>query len=94
MLAKKTTIPSKLIQEYFPEFPEINNLDELEKIIDEVISELLLKDFEKLLNLMYRIDIGENHFKLAIHSETPSKTITKLIIKRLLEKQVTREKYR
>ena len=86
-------IPAKLVQEYFPECAEKSNIEDLENALDQSIGELLAKDFEKLLNLIYRIDIGENQFKIALTTKKPSKTLACLIIKRLIQKKISREKY-
>lgn len=58
------------------------------------INELILHNFEKLVSLLYRLDINENKIKWML-SETPaanaSDTIAALIIERQLQKIKSRK---
>ncbi|MEO5968268.1 MAG: hypothetical protein ABIP68_03450 [Ferruginibacter sp.] len=60
----------------------------------ESISHLLANDFEKLIYILYRIDVNENKLKATI-KENPSRpeyVIAKMIIERQIEKINSREK--
>jgi hypothetical protein len=76
---------------------EIKHLDELKEKLEKIVAYLLDNDFERLLNAMYRLDINEEKFKLAISGlsgDSISKEITELIINREIKKLKTRVKYR
>jgi hypothetical protein len=74
----------------------VTTLDALKKYLSSVVSELLDKDFERLLLAMYRIDIPEHRFKKALNAEDPNEIpdkIAALIIERELLKISYRKKY-
>ena len=76
---------------------EIKHLDELKEKLEKIVAYLLDNDFERLLNAMYRLDINEEKFKLAISGlseNSISKEITELIINREIKKIKTRAKFR
>lgn len=60
-------------------------------------NELIDKDFNKLVNLLYRIDISEKKLKIALQNQdktiSSGKTIAKLIIERQLQKLEFRKKF-
>ena len=58
------------------------------------IGVLLDKDIERLLNVLYRIDVSEAKIKIAFSGDNPTWEIAGLIIERELEKVETRKKYR
>lgn len=60
------------------------------------IQALLNDEFERLLQLMYRIDVPEAQFSQALGQANPddiAPAIAQLIVKRQLQKVQTREKY-
>ncbi|WP_420385675.1 hypothetical protein [Roseivirga sp.] len=63
--------------------------------IMRVVEDLMEKDFEKLLNVLYRIDVSESKLKeaLALSTDNPASIITKMIIERELLKVEFRKKY-
>jgi len=66
-------------------------------LLTKEIQYLLDCDFNRLCNIMYRIDIPESIFKSVITLTEPgsiAKEIAELIWKRELQKAVTRIKYR
>lgn len=74
-----------------------NLINELHQQLTKVINYLLDKDFNRLLNAMYRIDISEDKLKTALAIDPPDQvapTIATLIIDRELQKVVTRRKYK
>jgi len=75
----------------------IRDLEELKEKLEKIVAYLLDNDFERLLNAMYRLDINEEKFKLAISGSdiaTVSREIVELIISREIQKMKTRIKYR
>ena len=75
---------------------EIKHLDELKEKLEKIVAYLLDNDFERLLNAMYRLDISEEKFKMALSGlsgNSISKEITELIIEREVKKLETRAKY-
>lgn len=76
---------------------EENTFDALEKKLTSIVSYLLDKDMNRLLNSLYRIDLDESVFKKILTEEPPenlSRRIAVEIIKRELQKVKTREKYK
>lgn len=62
----------------------------------KVINELIHNDFNKLLTILYRIDVDENKLKFALLESTmpAAETISDLIIQRQLQKIKFRQMYR
>ncbi len=85
------------------------NLDESELMIKEaelshetllkkltyIVSYLLEKDFGRLLQVLYRIDISENKLKAALASNEaePALVISQMILEREMQKVETRKRY-
>jgi hypothetical protein len=97
-MSQEIAISSKLISQYFG----------LETYSDELTYQLLLEkvttqvkymlddDFQGLLNAMYRIDIDERKFSLALETGQPddvAKNVAELILERVVLKAKTRLKY-
>ena len=63
--------------------------------IMRVVEDLLAKDFQQLVNVLYRIDVSEEKLKqaLALSTDNPASVITKMIIERELLKVEFRKKY-
>ncbi|MCE7994559.1 MAG: hypothetical protein HEP71_21450 [Roseivirga sp.] len=86
------------------------NLDESELLINEaelsheallkklihIVSFLLEKDFGKLLQVLYRIDIPEDKLKAALAADQtePALLISQMILDREMQKVETRKRYR
>lgn len=93
-------ITIEIIQQNFNmELPEAdrNNFIHFRELLIEEISFLLNHNFEKLLGILYRIDVDEQLVKttLADNSGKPAaEIISDLIIQRQMQKAVTRIKYR
>ena len=76
---------------------QIGHMDELKEKLEKIVAYLLDNDFEHLLNAMYRLDINEEKFKMALSGigrRAISAEITDLIISREIQKLKTRIKYR
>ncbi|MCO6357823.1 hypothetical protein [Roseivirga pacifica] len=63
--------------------------------IMRVVEDLMERDFNALINVLYRIDVSEQKLKaaLAITNDNPAAIITKMILERELQKVATRKKY-
>ena len=72
----------------------LSNLDKLQEWLTREISILLDRDFQHLLNVLYRIDVSEEKVKQAFAGKDPAYAIAGLIIERELKKVETRKKYR
>lgn len=68
-------------------------LEEFQIKLRERVAELLQKDFARLINILYRLDVNEEKLKSEIynqHASDAAELISKLIIERQLEKLQTR----
>ena len=73
------------------------SFEEVLAYLEGAISHLLDHDFERLLQIMYRIDIDENRFKEVFQSEESKEIVAKLarmVLDRELEKVRTRAEYK
>ncbi len=69
--------------------------DDLLKELTRTIEYLIDKDFEKLMQILYRVDVSENKVKQAFGLEKEvAHQIAKLIIARERQKVITRTKYK
>jgi len=82
---------------------DINNLkksadlNHIKNRIQDLIQRLLDNDLNGLMNLLYRIDISEQKFKIIVAKSPPksiASQISDLIIERQLKKIITRSKYK
>ena len=74
----------------------VKNEEELTALLSNYIQELINTNFEHLLWLLYRIDVGETKVIKAINSSNTSNTsvvIAKMIIEREKQKIETRKKH-
>jgi hypothetical protein len=82
----------QLAAQYFGVPPEA----ELFAALSQVIGQWLDRDFERLMNAMYRLDVDEAKFKLALTSgqgESVAHNVAALVLARLRQKAETRLKY-
>ena len=75
-----------------PEFP-FTKLDILQSWLAGEIRLLMDRDFNNLLNVLYRIDVNERKVKMAFAADDPAFVISGLIIERELKKVESRSKY-
>lgn len=76
---------------------KVSNDEELLKLIEELVTELVNHDFERLLLMLYRLDVNEQKVKQAIDTAGPnnaSRNIAELVLAREKEKAVSREQYK
>jgi hypothetical protein len=71
----------------------VSDFDKLKEWLAYEIQILLDHDFEKLLNMLYRIDVNEQKAKEAFADLNPSMKLAELIIAREIKKVETRKKY-
>ncbi len=66
------------------------------KKLSYLVAYLMEKDFSRLLQVLYRIDVSEEKLKaaLAVREQSPSDIIAVMILDRELQKVATRKKYR
>ena len=70
-----------------------NRLEEFQIKLRARVAELLQKDFSRLINILYRLDVSEEKLKREIynqHASDAAELISRLIIERQLEKLQTR----
>jgi hypothetical protein len=74
-----------------------NNFDAFHKDLSQIIRSLLYKDYNRLINILYRMDVNEKKY-IQLFKDLPSDKIAEaladLIIERALQKAETRKKYK
>lgn len=70
------------------------NLEKLRQWLAREITILMDRDFQRLLNILYRIDVSEQKTSLALNEADPAYALAGLIIERELQKVETRKKYK
>jgi len=85
-----------LIKDLDVEGPGIvhSNLDKLRTWLIGEILYMMDRDFQKLLNVLYRIDINEEKVKQAFAGENPADRLADLIIEREILKVETRRRFK
>lgn len=71
-------------------------LKKIRGLLIDKLDFLIAHDFEKLLSILYRIDVSERKVKEALAAQTdrnPSELLADLIIERQMEKANTRAEY-
>lgn len=74
-----------------------NSWDEMKKDLAAFINVLLNKDFERLLQGLYRIDVDEEKVKEILNVRSPefiADDLAQLILERQQQKAITRMQYR
>jgi hypothetical protein len=77
--------------------PDEISLDELQERLGVYVNELIQTDFQKLIMLLYRIDVSEQKLKQLLQmqpQENAGNIIATLIIERQLQKIKTRQQFR
>lgn len=64
-------------------------------MVVRVVEDLMTNDFNRLINIVYRIDVSEDKLKqaLSVSNRKPASVITKMILDRQLQKVAMRKKY-
>lgn len=75
---------------------DINTLEEFKLFLTKKLSDLMVKNFDEVLNILYQIDINEIKVRDIIQSNNKYKAslLADLIINRQLQKIKTRQKYK
>ena len=79
------------------DLPENISVDELKEKLSVHINHLILHDFQKLVSILYRIDVSEAKLKYLLKENTDkdaSLIIADLIIERQLQKIRSRQEHR
>ncbi|GAB3648219.1 hypothetical protein GCM10028791_11580 [Echinicola sediminis] len=75
---------------------ELNSKEELIKLLEPIIKQLLDRDLEKLLHVCYRIDLGEHKLKNILHTSAPERMaydLSAALVDRQIQKIEIRRKY-
>lgn len=76
---------------------EANNFAADKQLLIDKVNELIIKDFEKLVSILYRIDVSEGKINMLL-KEFPDKdaaeTIVNLMLEREAEKIKTRQQFK
>lgn len=73
------------------------SLEELHHRLAGYINQLMVNDFNRLLNLLYRIDVNEEKLKTSLkefYDKDAADVIATLVIERQLQKILLREQYK
>ena len=77
---------------------EEQSYEELKSKLASYLNNLMTTDFNKLVSILYRIDIAQEKAMAELaentQRETAGETLARLIIERQLQKVITRRKYR
>jgi hypothetical protein len=79
------------------ELPEKISFEDLKEQLSEYINHLIQTDFQKLVSLLYRVDISETKLKAVLnqsHDTDAGKIIADLIIERQLQKISSRQQFK
>ncbi|MEO6719732.1 MAG: hypothetical protein ABIN67_05160 [Ferruginibacter sp.] len=72
------------------------SMEELEQLVSVHINSLIQNDFQKLITVLYRVDVSEGKLKQLLQQNTGTdacKIIASLIIERQVQKIKTRQQY-
>lgn len=88
----------KLLQKDFdlPSPLESITKEELIDLLEPVIRQLLNRDFERLLQICYRVDLGEARLKHILNESNPeqmSRELSEALVNRQIQKIEIRKKY-
>lgn len=86
-----------LQSEFAVAIPPTVSFDQVIALIAAPVNELIKKDFQKLVSILYRLDVSEPklRYMLKMHSEEDAgKIIATLIVERELQKIKTRQEFR
>ncbi|TQD40608.1 hypothetical protein [Haloflavibacter putidus] len=76
---------------------ESTNHEKLKQVLGNYLNRLITEDFNKLIAILYRIDVSEEKARRALSvkkkNESPGEILANLVIERQLQKIKTRRKY-
>ncbi len=76
---------------------EEDSVEKMRSVLTVYINDLIEKDFQKLVNLLYRLDVNENKLKQMLKvkdSENAGEIIADLIIERQMQKIEMRKRFK
>ena len=79
------------------DMPADSSIDELKKLLTPYINNLINKDFNKLVNILYRIDIDEKKLKIFLNENKntdAASIIADMIIDRQIQKLRSRSEFK
>lgn len=85
-----------LIDQLQIELPQVNDADDLVEGLSEIINHLIQKDFQKLVYILYKVDVSEVKLKQMLQADSDENTsaiIARLIIERQIQKLESRKKF-
>ncbi|HUB59059.1 MAG TPA: hypothetical protein VL978_00070 [Puia sp.] len=88
---------SELNNSFGLDLPETATIDMLGQTLAERVNTLIMDDFNRLVQLLYRIDVSEEKLKKLLKENTGTDAgllIARLILERQWQKIETRRKYR
>ena len=93
MKEANSEIISQLSQSLEIQLPAKISLAELTIILSGHINYLMTNDFNKLLTILYKVDVSEKLLKMSLqeHTQDAATVIAEMIIERQLQKIKTRE---
>jgi hypothetical protein len=96
MKEPNSEIISQLSQSLEIQLPVKISLAELKMILSGHINYLITNDFNKLLSVLYKVDVSEKLLKISLqeHTQDAATVIAEMIIERQLQKIKTREQFK
>ncbi len=96
MKEPNSEIISQLSQSLEIQLPVKISLAELKMILSGHINYLITNDFNKLLSVLYKVDVSEKLLKMSLqeHPQDAAIVIAEMIIERQLQKIRTREQFK
>jgi hypothetical protein len=70
----------------------VTDMNEAEKTVGEYINHLIVHDFEKLVRILYRVDVDENRLRTILKQEHTDAGI--LIARMIIERQIQKINFR
>ena len=93
-----TSLAIKEINESFSlQLNENMTIEELRRILTPVINEYIQDNFQKLVTILYRVDVSENRLKQLLREDEgrdAASIIADLLIEREIQKIKTREQFK
>lgn len=81
---------------YGLDLPETTTIEILATMLAKQVNRLITDDFNRLVQLLYRIDVNESHLRELLEQNPTSdsgRLVAQLILERLWEKILTRRMY-
>jgi len=96
MKEPNSEIISQLSQSLEIQLPVKISLAQLKMILSGHINHLITNDFNKLLRVLYKVDVSEKLLKASLqeHTQDAATVIAEMIIERQLQKIKTREQFK